>query len=112
MQPLRRWSRSQVLLAGAAWILVALVALYSGRESMLRRALAKAQRDEAAATAAQGAALAPGARLAVLPPERDDIYIVLSRGMLAAMAGFFLGPPVLLLLAWDILRRRHDASRS
>ena len=103
MKPLATWSPRRILAAGAVWVTAILLVFLALNEWYVRRTVARLQAEAMAEAAAR--ARTEGKRVAVLPPQREDIYVITPRETLLAVAGLALLPPLAAVVAWAVERR-------
>jgi hypothetical protein len=104
VKPLRDWSAARVLAVALAWLL-GLPTLAAPAVFGAVGWLARAERERAV-TAVRDS-VAPGLRVAYLPPESGDFLMSIPGPGVALFLAFFLLPPLAFCLAWVVTRRRH-----
>ncbi len=104
MKPLRDWSGRRVAAVALVWLL-GLPTLVAPAVFGAVGWLARAERERDVAPVADS--LAPALR-GVLPPQADDFAIVFAGPGAMLLLGFFLLPPLVLVLAWIVARRRRS----
>jgi hypothetical protein len=105
MKPLRDWSGRRVVALAVAWVL-GLPALVAPALFGAVGWLARTERERAITAIPDS--LAPGLRVAYLPPEGGDFSIsFVSPGVMLLLA-FLLLPPLALCVAWVVARRRRS----
>lgn len=107
LKPLREWSGRRLTAVALSWLvgipLLAAPAIFGAVGW-----LARAERDRQVSAAADS--VAPGLRVAYLPPQGSDFTISVMSSELGVTTLLFLLPPVALCLAWLAARRRRPAT--
>jgi len=107
VKPLREWSGRRVVAVALAW-LVGLPTLTAPAVFGGFAWLARAERERAITAIPDS--LAPGLRVAYLPPQPSDFYLVTSFANpgVALLLALLLIPPLALCLTWLVARRRRS----
>src|SRR5690348_1007531 len=96
MQAFRHWSGTRVMLLAAVWVIGVPLALALVAAVQISRGLH---------------AYAPESRV-MLPPQMSDVVIGVSGPQFLVFAALVVVPPLLLVVAWVLVRARDDGDRS